>query len=445
MQGDMTIIYLKSSYAAPSHTIGRAAARGAITLVEQTDLTPEHLLASRGLVTGIQLDQNALLRLKAPLAAFLDAGGRWFFNGHLVRPLLDGMAQYQPIHAPKRADFTLSAINPHPIFEGIDLTQLETNKGVAGFYGRGCNPLPINAIAINGLGPAQTPVDWIWARPGGGRVFSHAGNDLDAAGQDWGLPPEFTRRIFDWAGGGACLDPWPAHPALPAGHATLAAPEPYGGAGRVMAEAARRIMPARRLVALSSGSCYTIRSLEGPRYAAAFDVTPAPEELAQTLRPDDTLLVPCRSPAQRLIPQKSVIARHLQAGGTVVALGESRSDLWLPAVTFTETPTNWWWWRDPHADLGVRIVAPKHPLMRAMRKEDVTWHLHGWFIPPKNAEVLATDAEGHAILYVDQTSTPGRMILSSLDPMYHHGSHFMPAATRFLDRFIPNLKDYLHG
>lgn len=29
------------------------------------------------------------------------------------------------------------------------------------------------------------------------------------------------------------------------------------------------------------------------------------------------------------------------------------------------------------------------------------------------------------------------MIVSSLDPLYHHGSHFMPATTRFLDRFIP--------
>ncbi|WP_245432656.1 MULTISPECIES: hypothetical protein [unclassified Rhizobium] len=146
-----------------------------------------------------------------------------------------------------------------------------------------------------------------------------------------------------------------------------------------------------------------------------------------------------------MMPQRQVVADHLEAGGTVVALGESRSDLWLPFIDFTETPTNWWWWRDPKADLGVSIVAPDHPLMRGMVKEDVTWHLHGWFQPPEGAEVLLTDAEGRAILYVDDVSTPGRMILSTLDPMFHHGSHFMPATTRFLDRFVPNLKAYLHA
>ena len=434
----MSVIYLKSAYDTPSETVLEAAAKAVIEIVEQVDLTPERLLASRGLVTGNQLDQNAMFGMREALAAFLDAGRRWFLNGHIVRPMLDGMAQYRPIQSPRRADFVLTPLNPHPIFAGIDLRQIETNKGVAGFYGRGCNPLPKGAVAVNGLGEAQVPVDWVWARPGGGRVFSHAGNDLAAMGQDWALSPELTRRILDWAGGGACLDPWPSDPLRPTGSRPLEEPEIFAGAKSV---------PLRpgRIVAPSVGSYHIIRSLEGPRYADAFDVITTPEELASVLRPDDTLWVPCRTPAQRMMPQRQIIASHLQAGGTVVALGESRSDLWLPSIDFTETPTNWWWWRDPDADLGVSIVAPHHPLMRGMGKEDVTWHLHGWFVPPEGAEVLATDAEGRAILYVDEVSTPGRMILSSLDPMFHHGSHFMPATTRFLDRFVPNLKAYLHA
>ena len=35
------------------------------------------------------------------------------------------------------------------------------------------------------LGPAKVPVDWVWARPAGGRIFSHAGNDLGALGAEW--------------------------------------------------------------------------------------------------------------------------------------------------------------------------------------------------------------------------------------------------------------------
>ena len=30
-----------------------------------------------------------------------------------------------------------------------------------------------------------------------------------------------------------------------------------------------------------------------------------------------------------------------------------------------------------------------------------------------------------------------RLIVSTLDPFYHHGSNFMPATTKFLDGFLP--------
>ncbi|MCM2474392.1 hypothetical protein HGO38_12990 [Rhizobium sp. CG5] len=200
-----------------------------------------------------------------------------------------------------------------------------------------------------------------------------------------------------------------------------------------------------RIVAPTSGTYYHIRSLEGPAYTAIFDIICTPEQLSNVLQPDDVLWVPCRTPANRMIAQKGTILRHLQSGGTVVALGESRSDLWLPAIDFIGTPTNWWWWLDPSANLGVKVTdaAADHPLMRGIGDRDATWHLHGWFVPPEGATVLACDGEGRAILYEDAVSTRGRMIISSLDPMFHHGSHFMPATTRFLDRFVPNLKAYL--
>jgi len=433
----MTTIYLKSAYEA-SPRMEAAAERGEVVIIEQQDLTPEILLAHRGLITGQQLDQDALLNLKPALEAFLDQGGRWFFNGHVVRPLLDGLKQYRPIDKPRRPDFDLTAVNSHPLYEGIELKMLEANKGVAGFYGRGCNPLPEGAVAINGLGEAQVPVDWVWARPRGGRFFSHSGNDLGSMGLEWNLAPELTRRIIAWANGELCFDPWPENPVVPDYEWRLAEPENFRGHRALKRDG-------RRIVAPSSGTYYNIRSLEGPIFEGAFDVICAPEDLGSMLTPDDVLWVPCRTPAQRMIAQKDVLLAHLNAGGTIIALGESRQDLWLPSIKLTETPTNWWWWLDPNADLGVRVDNADHPLLRDIGHKEVTWHLHGWFDVPEGVTVLARDGEGRPILYEDTVSTPGRMIISSLDPMFHHGSHFMPATSRFLNQFVPNVRDYLNA
>lgn len=430
----MPAIYLKSAYEAPSEVVQAAVDRGEVVVVQQRHLTPEILAAHRGLVTGIQVDQDHLMGLRPALERFLDAGGRWFFNGHLVRPLVEGLGQFRPLLAPKRADLDLSSVQTHPIFDGIDLKQLETNKGVAGFYGRGCNPPPEGAVVVNGLGPSLVPVDWVWARPSGGRFFSHSGNDLGSLGLEWGLAPELTQRILRWAAGGPCVGPEVPPPADPS-RWPLAESPVYGGPRR------GRSRGGRRIVGVSSGTFYHIHSLEGPAYTGVFDVLCAPEDLEAVLEPSDILWVPCRTPAQRMVAIRDGITRHLGAGGTVVALGESRSDLWLP-VAFTSTPTNWWWWREPGADLGVEVTpeAAEHPLMVGIGKKEVTWHLHGWFAVPDGATVLARDREGRAILYEDRVSTPGTLVVSSLDPLYHHGSHFMPATTRFLDRFVPNLR-----
>ncbi len=103
--------------------------------------------------------------------------------------------------------------------------------------------------------------------------------------------------------------------------------------------------------------------------------------------------------------------------------------------------TDFAWWLEPGADLGVTIAAPDHPLMRGMARSDLTWHLHGHFEEPEGAEVLARDREGRSILQVE-TRFGGRLLLTSLDPTYHHGSGFMPSTTRFLDRFLPGLKGW---
>lgn len=198
------------------------------------------------------------------------------------------------------------------------------------------------------------------------------------------------------------------------------------------------------ILAIHPGSYYHIESLETARYAHYFDQLVRPESLAD-LRLEDfnVLLVPCRTPADRMIPHKERLLAYLDQGGTVIATGESHSEQWLPIIEFTEQPTNYWWWLEKDGDLGVRVVKPDHSLFQYLGEIDVTWHLHGWFEVPDGAEILAENAEGNPILYVDEVTTKGRMIITSLDPFYHHGSYFMPATTRFLDGFLPWMRKEL--
>ena len=198
------------------------------------------------------------------------------------------------------------------------------------------------------------------------------------------------------------------------------------------------------ILVIHPGAYYHIESFESPRFAGYFDVLVRPEDLPDVRLEDHAVvLIPCRTPADRMMPHRQQLQDYLDAGGTIVATGESESQLFLPGIEFTPQPTNFWWWLTPGADLGVRIAAPDHALFSRLAQRDITWHLHGWFDVPEGAEVLAVNEEGKPILYIDTVTTRGRMVITSLDPFFHHGSHFMPATSRFLEGFLPWMRTEL--
>ncbi len=154
----------------------------------------------------------------------------------------------------------------------------------------------------------------------------------------------------------------------------------------------------------------------------------------------DALIVGCRTNPDLLVAQRECFARFLAAGRTLVAMGETASHLWLEGVRWSPCEVNFWWWQQPGADSGLRLVAPQHRLFRHISLADATWHQHGSFQPPPGAVSLIDKVGAGSVLYEHDRGAAGRLIVTSLDPMYHHGSHFMPAASRFLQGFLPWLK-----
>ncbi len=150
----------------------------------------------------------------------------------------------------------------------------------------------------------------------------------------------------------------------------------------------------------------------------------------------DVVIVSDRVRPDLLAPQAPRILECAERGGTVVAFGENGSEAWLPGSHGEARATNFWWWRTGE-DSRIRPRAPEHPAWAFLDAAAVTWHYHGVLHPPTGAvslvDLVTVDGEvDGSLLYVDDVSTSGRILGTTLDPIYHHGSGFMPGATRLL-------------
>lgn len=161
---------------------------------DRIDLSPYHMV-----LLSMHADQVHLGEMSGKLAAYLDTGGTLVINGHVNRPFLPELSVYEPMEKRGLQELTIHREAEHPLFEDFSSEDLTTRRGVAGFYGRGTNPAPEGALVINSVGPDHVAVDWLYERPGGGRIFVHSGVELwmFLADKDpKGLT--YVRRFFDW-------------------------------------------------------------------------------------------------------------------------------------------------------------------------------------------------------------------------------------------------------
>lgn len=157
---------------------------------------------------------------------------------------------------------------------------------------------------------------------------------------------------------------------------------------------------------------------------------------AAALAEADIVVVSDRLRPDLLIPRSAPLLACLDRGATVVVFGENSVGDWLPGVTEEARPTVFWWWRTGE-DHRIRPQAPEHSAWAHFSPRSVIWHYHGVLAPPATAVSLVDletpDGERDgSLLYVDEHATPGRLLVTTMDPVYHHGSGFMPGATQLL-------------
>lgn len=193
----------------------------------------------------------------------------------------------------------------------------------------------------------------------------------------------------------------------------------------------------RKIAALYSGNSAHYRTFHEPKFAQHISkVIYLPEFLDTDISEFDVLIVPSQLNSHLLLKSAQKIREFADEGKIVVAFGPQPWD-WLPNQNWEERPTNFWWWLEENADSGLRTKNEDHPFYDFFTLETCTWHQHGVFWPPAHATTLIATEDNGSVLYIDEESTKGTWIITTLDPDYHFGSYFMPATERFLEALFP--------
>jgi len=169
--------------------------------IEHYALETVDLSAYRALLLPAHLDQRFFGTLTGKVEAFLDGGGTLVFNGHVAWPMLPEFSPFRPLDRFNVDALQIHRLADHPVFEDVSTEHLTYRRGVAGFYARGCNPPPEGAVLLHGVGPDRLPCDWIYERPGGGRIFMHAGNDLWMYVGSTDTTARIAPQLCAWAAG----------------------------------------------------------------------------------------------------------------------------------------------------------------------------------------------------------------------------------------------------
>ena len=450
--------------------------RGAISDADAYDLTNDaaraRILSANALVISGGVDHLLLGRYREELTSFVRSGGRVLVNGQVVKPFIDGLAVWRKLEFRGAQDVRPHAVSEHPVWNGIDDRDLHYRTGVpgihsyerleeigvAGFYGRGYHlDLPEGAQVITGIGSYRLPLDYAY-RIGAGAVLVHGGNDLESFSDDGYSTRVLGPNLVAWLEAGR--NDGARNDGGQDGGTSVHDGAQNGGTDAAVARVLPATAPADAAVARAARDAGDSRESRAPGAAprigllhcGAFqplrtlaDPALAPYRLESVYLPDadpavladlDVVLVSDRlhqGQLERFVP--ALLAALEDPGKTVIVLGENKVEQWLPGVGYTFRPTVFWKWRTGE-DNGTRLRLPEDPMWEFFTPWSVSWHHHGLLHPRPGARSLVVmeedGAEVGTLMYVDEVNQPARLLVTTMDPVYHHGSGFMPGASQLL-------------
>jgi hypothetical protein len=145
------------------------------------------------------------------------------------------------------------------------------------------------------------------------------------------------------------------------------------------------------------------------------------------------LFVPRSADGEVLHARRYQIARYLDHGGVLIALGELWAD-WFPGGH---------WAGECREDTLEPQIVSSHPLVAGYTSHDLHWHpaterwcCHGHLDAPPDAEVLVRNARGDAWLYIDRHTTNGVILAASNLDVDTHTFHGSATARAFFERLL---------
>lgn len=183
----------------------------------------------------------------------------------------------------------------------------------------------------------------------------------------------------------------------------------------------------------------------------------APEFTAADLEQVDSVYLAARLHPMMLQKVTPALVDFIKRPGTKMYVdGENSVGSWLPGTTQTPRGTNFWAWRIGE-DVGRRSVNTDHVFWENLAHDALHWHYHGVLTHPEHAVPLvrlesleeqdnpkdpwgthyrALPEHPNTLMYYDEHSFAGDLVVSTMDAAYHHGSGFMPGASQLMYRML---------